>query len=115
MDASKLGEKVKDGKNQKTILREFEVQKIIDTFLNRDEVEDFSVLVRFEDIMGKSYSFSAGQYFEVKIEYIDISSEEFVTMMKESTKSLAEKFQKGHDLEKNIMEQIGGLSFEQQS
>ena len=35
VDASKLGEKVKDGKNQKTILSKEEEQKIIDAFHNK--------------------------------------------------------------------------------
>ena len=34
MDASNLGEKVKDGKNQKTVLSAEETEKIIDTFIN---------------------------------------------------------------------------------
>ena len=81
IDASKLGEKVKEGKNQRTVLRENEVQQIIDTFINREEVEDFSVIVPFEGLKEKNYSFSAGQYFEVKIEYVDITAEEFRSEM----------------------------------
>ncbi len=72
IDASKLGEKYKEGKNQRTLLREFEVESIINTFINREQKDDFSVVVSFDDIKGKNYSFSAGQYFEVKIEYVDI-------------------------------------------
>ena len=109
VDASKLGEKVKEGKNQKTVLRDFEVQKIIDTFINRKVEDDFSVLVSFDDIKEKNYSFSAGQYFEIKIDRVDITAEEFETKMNEYKASLAEKFAKGHELEKNIMEQLGGL------
>ncbi|MBR6821569.1 MAG: N-6 DNA methylase [Clostridia bacterium] len=109
IDASKLGEKVKDGKNQKTVLRDYEVSKIIDTFLSKAEEEDFSVFVPLKSIKEKGYSFSAGQYFEVKIEYIDITSEEFEAKMDEYKKSLSDKFQKGHELEASILEQIGGL------
>ena len=109
MDASKLGTKVKDGKNQRTVLSNEEVRKIIDTFVNHDVVEDFSVSVTYEQVMEKNYSFSAGQYFEVKIEYVDITPEEFETKMNEYRRSLSEKFQKGHELEKSILEQIGGL------
>lgn len=112
VDASKLGEKVKDGKNQKTVLRDFEVEKIISTFIERKEVDDFSVVVPFDTIKEKNCSFSAGQYFEVKIEYVDISAEEFEAKMNEYKASLAEKFQKGHELEKSIMEQLGGLKYD---
>lgn len=112
IDASKLGTKVKEGKNQKTVLSGDEVQRIINTFLSTEQVDDFSVLVTKEQIQGKGYSFSAGQYFEVKIEYVDITSEEFEARMTEYKNSLAEKFEKGHQLENEIMEQIGGLFYE---
>ena len=109
IDASKLGEKVKEGKNQKTVLRDYEVNKIIDTFLDRTVEDDFSVIVPFDSIKEKNYSFSAGQYFEVKIEYVEITAEEFEAKMEEYKKSLSERFQKVHELEVSILEQIGGL------
>ena len=112
IDASKLGEKVKEGKNQKTVLRNDEVQKIIETFLNRSVEDDFSVMVPFEDIKKKNYSFSAGQYFEVKIEYVDITAEEFQQKMNEYMTNLSQQFQKGKELEVSIMKQMGGLKHE---
>ena len=110
IDASKLGKKVKDGKNQRTVLSDAEVKRIEDTFINQDVIDDFSVKVSYDDIKNKGYSFSAGQYFEVKIEYVDITAEEFEEKMDEYKSSLNEKFQKGHELEASILEQIGGLS-----
>lgn len=77
IDASKLGTKVKDGKNQKTVLSSEEVTKIENTFINQEVMDDFSVSVSCEDIKGKNYSLSAGQYFEVKIEYVEITADEF--------------------------------------
>ena len=112
IDASKLGEKVKDGDNQKTVLRDYEVQKIIDTFLNMTVEDDFSVLVPVEDIKNKNYSFSAGQYFDVKIEYVDITAEEFKAKMDECMTNLSQCFQKGKELEDSIMQQLGGLKYE---
>ena len=109
IDASKLGEKVKEGKNQKTVLRPDEVNRIIDTFTKREELDDFSVLVSFDTLKEKSYSFSAGQYFEVKIEYVDITPEEFQRRMDDYMTKLSEQFQKGHELENSIMKQMGGL------
>ena len=85
MDASKLGTKVKDGKNQKTVLSNKEVTRIIDTFIDHVESEDFSISVSYDDIKEKGYSFSAGQYFEVKIEHIDITEEEFAERMEKFT------------------------------
>jgi type I restriction enzyme M protein len=77
IDASTMGEKRKEGKNQRTVLRPEEIEKIINTFVGREQAEDFSVVVTKEDVVEKNYSFSAGQYFEVKIEYQPITEEEF--------------------------------------
>jgi type I restriction enzyme M protein len=77
IDASNLGEKVKEGKNQKTILRPEEQQQIVETFRAKKSVDHFSVAVNYEKLEEKNYSFSAGQYFEVKIEYVKISEKAF--------------------------------------
>lgn len=75
MDASKLGTTVKDGKNQKTVLSAQEEELIVTSFNDHKAVEDFTVVVSYEEVKEKNYSFSAGQYFDVKIEYIDITAE----------------------------------------
>lgn len=112
MDASKLGTKVKEGKNQKTVLSEEEENKIINTFNNNEEVEDFSILVTYEDIQNKNYSLSAGQYFDVKIEYVDITPEEFESKMKEYKSKLKEYFKQSHNLENEIEKQLELLKYE---
>lgn len=112
IDASKLGEKVKIDNNQKTILRDFEIEQIINTFKQQKEVDDFSKVVTFNDIKQKKYSLSAGQYFDIKIEYVDISEEEFNSRMAEHKQKLNEMFAESHELEKEIMEQLGKLKFE---
>lgn len=111
IDASKLGEKVKDGKNQKTVLRDFEVTKIIDTFINRTVEDDFSVIVSFDALKEKGCSFSAGQYFEVKIEHIDITAEVFQSRMDGYKSNLSELFAKGDELQNSILQQMGGLKY----
>ena len=50
LDASKCGEKIKDGKNQKIILRPNETSKIIDYFLNKTEEDKFSSYVSLNDV-----------------------------------------------------------------
>ncbi|MEP3298702.1 MAG: class I SAM-dependent DNA methyltransferase [Pseudoruegeria sp.] len=92
IDASKLGTTVKDGKNQKTILSPSEEQRIVDTFNAAVVDEDFSVVATTDEIQSKNYSFSAGQYFEVKIEYTDISSAEFSKKIGEIKETLNEMF-----------------------
>lgn len=112
IDASNLGEKVKDGKNQKTVLTPAEEQQIIDTFNNKQAVEDFSVAVSYEEIQAKNYSLSAGQYFEVKIEYVDITPEEFAQKMQGFTQNLDELFTQSRELETEIKQQLAGLKFQ---
>ncbi len=112
MDASKLGETVKDGKNQKTVLRNEEEDKIINTFNAHEAVEDFSVVVSYEQIAEKNYSFSAGQYFDVKIEYTDITPAEFAAKMKSFQTNLDSLFAQSKELEKEIQKQLKGLKYE---
>ena len=112
MDASKLGNTVKEGKNQKTLLSHEEEQKIINTFNNHEAIEDFTVVVSYEQIKEKNYSFSAGQYFEVKIEYTDISPAEFETKMNGFKANLDSLFVESKSLEIEIQKQLNGLKYE---
>jgi type I restriction enzyme M protein len=112
MDASKLGETVKDGKNQKTVLRKDEEEQIINTFNEHKAVDDFSVVVNYEQIAEKNYSFSAGQYFDVKIEYVDITPKEFESKMKSFQSKLDSLFTESRELEKEIQKQFKGLKYE---
>jgi type I restriction enzyme M protein len=109
MDASKLGTTVKEGKNQKTLLSFDEEQKIINTFNNHEAIEDFTVVVSYDQIKEKNYSFSAGQYFEVKIEYTDITPEEFEAKMNGFKTNLDSLFEESKTLEKEIQKQLNGL------
>ncbi|MBM7871383.1 type I restriction enzyme M protein [Clostridium pascui] len=112
MDASKLGAKVKDGKNQRTSLSHDEEQKIIDTFIKKEVVEDFSVVVSYEDIQSKNYSFSAGQYFDVKIEYVEITQEEFENKVSEIKDNLRKYFAESNLLEEEILNGLEELKYE---
>ncbi len=102
IDASNLGTKVKDGKNQKTVLSTTEEDKIINTFNKKEVIEDLSVVLKYDEIKEKNYSFSAGQYFDVKIEYVDITKDEFDTKMKGFSKNLENMFAKSNELESKI-------------
>lgn len=112
MDASKLGETIKEGKNQRTVLTPIEEAKIIENFNSKQAIEDLSVVVSKEDIIAKNYSFSAGQYFEVKIEYVDITAEEFKAKMKSFEENLNALFTEGNSLDAEIQNQLKGLKYE---
>jgi type I restriction enzyme M protein len=109
MDASKLGTTVKEGKNQKTLLSSDEEQLIITTFNNHEAKEDFTVIVSYDQIKEKNYSFSAGQYFEVKIEYTDITPDEFTAKMDSFKTNLNQLFAESRSLEEEIKKQLESL------
>lgn len=102
VDASKLGEKVKDGKNQKTLLSHEDEQKIINAFKTREPIEDFSSIVSYEDIKDRNYALSAGQYFNVKVEYVDISEDEFKEKISKYQTELNQLFEKSSELDQEI-------------
>ena len=112
LDASNLGEKVKDGKNQKTVLTEEEEQRICEVFNNKWSEEDFSVVVSYDEIAAKNYSFSAGQYFDVKIEYTDMTPEQFAAKMKAFTDNVESFFSQSRELEAEVKKQLAGLKYE---
>ncbi len=112
IDASNLGEKIKDGKNQKTVLSAEEEQRIIDTFNTKQAVEDFSVAVSYDEIEAKNYSLSAGQYFDIKIEYVDITPEQFAEKIRDFTSNLESLFKQSRELEADIKKQLAGLKYE---
>ena len=112
IDASKLGEEYKDGNLQKRRLRPEEIEKIITTFRNKEAVDDFSVAVTYDEIIAKKCSLAAGQYFDVKIEYVELTQEEFETKMAEFKSELQSFFDEGNALQTEIMKQLGKVKYE---
>lgn len=102
MDASDMGEKIKEGKNQRVVLSNEEVKQIEDIFINHQVVEDRSVSVTYDEIKEKNYSLSAGQYFEVKIEYVELTQEEFDSKIADYKATLSNLFVEGSKLENKI-------------
>lgn len=111
IDASKLGEEYKEGNNQKRRLLDTEIDLIVNTFRNKEAVEDFSVAVTYDEIKEKGYSLSAGQYFDIKINYVDITEEEFNARMANYKAELTQKFAESRRLEEEIMKQLDSLKF----
>jgi len=112
IDASNLGKKVKEGKNQKTVLSPTEEDEIINTFNNKIVKEDLSVVVSYDEVKAKNYSFSAGQYFDVKIEYVDITKDAFEAKMKGFSDNLESMFAEGRVLEEEIKKQLKMVGYE---
>jgi len=88
-----------------------EEQKIVETFIKKEAIEDFSVTVSYEDIKEKNYSLSAGQYFDIKVDYVDITAEEFTEKMNDFEASLTNLFKKSNQLDKKILDNFKKLKF----
>lgn len=112
VDASKLGDKVKEGKNQRTVLREDEIEKIVNSFAKQEVVDDFSVKVTYDELKEKNYSFSAGQYFEVNIEYVELTEDEFNNKMATYKENLNKYFNENEILEEEINKSLEELKYE---
>jgi type I restriction enzyme M protein len=110
IDASNLGEKIKEGKNQKTVLRPDEEQQIIETFNAKKAVEDFSVVVSYDEIEAKNYSFSAGQYFDVKVEHLEMTPKQFEKELSQRTERLNLLFSESRDLENQVAKHLTRLA-----
>lgn len=109
LDASGLGTKVKDGKNQKTVLSEAEEDRIIATFNAKQDEDGFAIVASYGQIAAKNYSLSAGQYFDVKIEYSDLTPEQFTEKLQGFNCRLDALFKESAGLEVEIKKQLMGL------
>lgn len=109
IDASKMGEDYQENGLKKHRITPEEIDTIVSTFRNKEEKDEFSVAVSYEAIKEKGYSLSAGQYFDVKIEYVDITEEEFNANLAAHKASLKEKFDESRKLEEEIMKQLNLL------
>lgn len=112
IDASNLGTKVKDGKNQKTLLSTEEEDQIIRVFNAKEVVEDFSIVVSYDEIAAKNHSLSAGQYFDVKVEHVEITPKEFAKQLTDRKDRLSSLFEESVKLEMLIKKQLGGLNYD---
>lgn len=93
-------------------LRENEIDTIITTFRTKKEVDKFSVVVSYDDIKEKKYSLAAGQYFNVKIEYVELTQEEFNAKMNRYKSELQSLFDDSNAMQVEIMKQLGKVKYE---
>lgn len=81
LDASMMGKseslKINNKKVKKTILSEKDAEFIIKAVYDTETIEGKSVSKTNKEIKEKNYSLCAGQYFEIKMEPLNITPEEF--------------------------------------
>ena len=109
IDASNLGIKIKEGKNQKTLLLPEEELRIIETYNAREFCDGFSVVTSYDAIKDRNYSFSPGQYFEVKISHENISHAEFTSTLSGFQSRLEDLFSRSNSLARELKKEMGRL------
>lgn len=109
LDASNLGEKIKEEDNQKTVLRDSDINKIIEILSTNKVEKSLSVLVNKEEVIQKNFSFAAGQYFDIEIDYPKLTKEEFSKKMKDYKDQLSSLYDERRTAESKILDDIEGL------
>ncbi|OSB11673.1 hypothetical protein B2H97_00775 [Paraclostridium bifermentans] len=109
IDASKLGNKEKIDGIQRTVLNEIDIEKIIDTFKNKKNIDKFSKCVNIEKIKASGYQFNPGRYFDVDFAIEDES--DVRQKIKNLINSIEESFIKSSVLQKELKEQLGGIKY----
>lgn len=113
VDATGYGEKIKiDGKNQKTVLAEHEIEEIVDILSNRRIIEGISVFANIADIKKRNYSFSAGSFFEAKIEYEDITVEQFNEKLSGYMTELEELMHESEKSHQELLVALGSVRYD---
>ena len=110
VDAAELGEKTKDGKNQRTILSIEDELKIINAFSSNDAIDGFCAKVTIEQIRAKKYTWSIGQYFDIKIPFIELSGNEFEEKINQYSNDIEELFASGNSIQNTIQNNIKRLT-----
>jgi type I restriction enzyme M protein len=85
---------------------------IIKTFNEKTQLENYSVVLDYDQIKEKSYSLAAGQYFDAKIEYTELTQEEFKEKIKSFKTKLATLYAEGKSLETEVSRQLGEIYYE---
>lgn len=112
MDASSLGEKIKLNNNQKTVLSQIEMDKIVNNFINSVEEKDFSTLADVNTIINKKYSFNPGIYFENSIEYKEINEKEFAEEISDCLKEINKLTEDNIILQNKLNEFMENISYD---
>ncbi|WP_124053962.1 HsdM family class I SAM-dependent methyltransferase [Arcanobacterium ihumii] len=112
VDASSLGEEYKENNNKKRRLRPEEIERIVDAFRRREAIDDFSVTVTYEAVVEKKYTLAPGQFFDVKVQHLDLTQEEFSSRMAEFESTLGQLFQESADIRKDLLDRLEMVKYE---
>jgi len=115
LDASELGRteslSINNKKVKKTILEEKDQKFIIDSVNTLDESSGKGIKKSIKDIKSKNYSLCAGQYFEIKLDEVNWTKEEFEQKMKNYNLELTKQFQKTENLKASILSDMEKIKY----
>ncbi len=111
IDATSLGEKVKEGKNQRTILYKEDMDKITKTYIDKIEEDKFSVSVDYSRILEKKSSLSAGPYFDIKMDYVELTKAEFNDYINKCKSNIENLIGENNKLNEDILKSIEELNY----
>lgn len=108
INASSLGYKEKINSKQKTVLLDKDVEKIIETYHNKADLDGFSKKVDINKIKENGYQINPGRYFDVKFEEL-LSGEDLDNKINKLVSNLKNLFIKSNELQLNVLKQLGGI------
>lgn len=111
VDASNMGDKVKEGRTQKTVLSKTDLEFIIECFNSKKIASEISVLTELEEIKNKNYSLSAGQYFKINLKYEKMTVQEFNKKTREFEKNMGELLAIDSKLTNSLLESIKKIKY----
>lgn len=112
IDGSSLGYKVKDGRNQRTLLSPEDIDMIEKTFIDRNVIQDFSTITSIDEIIENDYSFLATQFFDFVPTYININKDEFVKKVEDDLETISELTSDNSKLYNELSEMLKGIKYE---
>jgi type I restriction enzyme M protein len=111
-DASKMGDERNDGEKKRRYLSKDDEKVIIDAFNFKIKIEDRSVVLEYDQIKNKNYSLASGQYFDVKIEFKELTPDEFTSKINSYKSNLEKLFDQSKLLEEDIKKQLAKIYYE---
>ena len=93
-------------------MAEHEIEEIVDILSNRRIIEGISVFADIADIKRRNYSFSAGSFFEAKIEYEDITVEQFNEKLSGYMTELEELMHESEKSHQELLVVLGSVRYD---
>tara|TARA_B100000989_G_C19174470_1_gene316905 strand:- start:108 stop:536 length:429 start_codon:yes stop_codon:yes gene_type:complete len=104
IDASKKGYSENSGKKKRTYLSPEDEELIVNAVKNKKKIDKFSIVVSSDEIKEEDYSLSAMQYFDQKIDFIEMSEKDFHAKVSKEREQLLTNFAENEKIKKDINE-----------